>query len=107
MYIIIEAWWPAGKSEEVGKIYLNAMKKFPNDKTISKVIVPAAVWSVKDGMHSIVIDSAKPGKIQEAMTLAVNRPLIISQSVEGYQFQMNIAYDLVEAMPLVGLKAPE
>jgi len=106
MYIIIEAWWPAGKSAELGKLYLEVMKKYPNDKTIGKPIVPVAVWPDKDGMHSLVIDSIKPGKVKECIDLAANRELMMS-SIEGYRFQYNIAYDLVEAMPFVGLTAPE
>ncbi len=105
--MVEESWWPPGKSADVGKIYLEAMKKYPDDKTITKPIVRSAIWAVKNGMHSILVDSIKPGKVKEALDIAHNRSLMISTSIEGYRYQINIAYDLVEAMPLVGLAAPE
>jgi len=107
VYIVIESWWPHGKSEQVGKLYLEVMKKYPDDKTVSKPVIRSAVWSLQDGMHNIIISSVQPGKVKEALDLSNNRLLMMASSMEGYRFEVHIAYDLVEAMPLVGLKAPE
>jgi hypothetical protein len=106
VYIISEHWWPPGKSEEVGKLYLEAMQKFPDDKSIVKPVIQAAVWPVKKGMHSITVSSAQPGKVREAMDLSSNRLLLLANGIEGLRYSINVAYDLVEAMPFVGLKAP-
>jgi len=103
--LVSESWWPAGKSAEVGKLYLETVKKYPEDRSIAKRET-GAFWAVKEGMHNVTIYSIKPGKVKEAMDIAMNRMLMLS-SIEGSKFQINIAYDLVEAMPLVGLKAPE
>ena len=105
MYMITEVWFPAGKSAEAAKVYLEAMKKFPDDKSIAKSIVRSALWAAKEGMRGITIYSIKPGKVKEIMDLETNRNLMLS-SVEGYVYITHIAYDLVEAMPLVGLTAP-
>lgn len=105
VYMITEHWWPPGKSEEIGKIYLEVMQKFPDDRSIAKPIIQSAVWPVKKGMHSITVSSVQPGKVKEAMDLSSNRLLMLA-AVEGFQYQINVAYDLVEAMPFVGLKAP-
>ncbi len=105
MYIVVESWWPAGKGADIGKGYLEVMKKFPDDKSIEKPIIRAAVWAEKKGMHSVVISSIKPGKVKEAMELWTNRGLMLS-SIEGYVYITRIAYDLPEAMPFVGLAAP-
>ena len=105
MYLVTENFYPANKGAEIGKVYLEAMKKFPDDKSIEKPIVRAAFWADKKGIHAVSISSIKPGKVKEAMDLATNRNLMMS-SVEGYVFLTHIAYDLVEAMPFVGLAAP-
>lgn len=105
VYIVTEHWWPPGKSEEVGKLYLEAMQKAPDDRSISKPVIQSAVWAVQAGMHSITVYSVQPGKVKEAMDIASNRLLILA-AIEGFRYQINIAYDLVEAMPLIGLKAP-
>ncbi|MHA1255422.1 MAG: hypothetical protein ACTSPS_07470 [Promethearchaeota archaeon] len=105
MYMVTEIWYPANKGSEVGKVYLESMKKFPDDKSIEKPIIRAAFWAEKKGIHAISISSIKPGKVKESMDLATNRNLMLS-SVEGYVFITRIAYDLVEGMQFVGLTAP-
>ena len=104
--MVTENWWPASKSSEVGKVYLEIMKKYPDDKTIEKPILHSAIWTEKEKMHSITVSSIKPGKVKESMDLAHNRLLMMAEKVEGYHYQVHIAYDLVEGMPLIGLQAP-
>ena len=105
MYMVTENWWPAGKSEKVGKVFLESMKKFPDDKSLLKPIVRSALWAEKEGMHGLGVYSIKPGKVKEAMDLETNRNLMLS-SIEGFVYILHVAYDLVEAMPFVGLTAP-
>ena len=104
MLIVSESWFPANKSAEIGKIYLEVMKKYPDDRSISKVIA-RSINTEKEGIHTLVISAVKPGKVKEAMDITTNRLLMLS-SIEGYQFQIYVAYELAEAMPLVRLQAP-
>jgi len=82
------------------------MQKFPDDRSIAKPIIQSAVWPVQEGMHSITVASVQPGKVKEAMDNVSNRLLMLATAIEGLRYKINIAYDLVEAMPFVGLKAP-
>lgn len=105
--MVTENWWPAKQSEKIGKAYIEVMKKYPNDRSIEKPVVDGAIWPDNQEMHSITIGAIKPGKVKEAMDLAYKRLLEIANAVEGFRYHIRIAYDLVEAMPIVGLKAPE
>ncbi len=105
VYIVKETWWPPDKSEEVGKTYLKAMNKFPDDRSLGKTTIQSATWAEKDGLPALAIYTVKPGKIKEAMDQHMNRLLLLG-AVEGYRFQVNVAYDMVESMPFVGLEAP-
>ena len=51
MLIVTQTWYPASKAPEVGKLYLEVMKKFPNDRTISKPMVQGAIRTIKEGIH--------------------------------------------------------
>ena len=106
MLIVTQHWWPHGVSTKVGKIYLEVMKKFPDDKTISKPVVQSAIWNEKEGTFSTTIGAIQPGKTKEAMDLAMKRLLMLAESIEGFKYEIHIAYDLIEGMPLVGLAAP-
>jgi hypothetical protein len=105
MYIVAETWFPAKKAADVGKLYLEMMQKYPNDRSIAKPIIESSIRSVKDGIHALGVSSIKPGKVKEAMDLVTNR-LLMMASIEGYAYEIYITYDIVEAMPLVGLQAP-
>jgi len=105
--IVTQHWWPHGQSAKVGNVYLDVMKKFPDDKSISKPVLRSAVWSVKDGMFSTTISAILPGKVKESMDLAMKRLLMMAESIDGFKYEVHIAYDLAESMPLVGLAAPE
>ncbi|MFX1355914.1 MAG: hypothetical protein ACFFA8_01395 [Promethearchaeota archaeon] len=106
MLIITQHWWPHGQSAKVGKAYLEVMKKFPDDKSISKPILRSAIWALKDGMYSTTVSAIQPGKVKESMDLAMKRLLMVAESVDGFKYEVHIAYDLVEGMPMVGLAAP-
>jgi hypothetical protein len=105
VYIVTETWWPPGKSAEVGKAYIEAMSKFPNDRSLGKTTIQGATWAEKDGMRSVSVYTVKPGKIKEALDQHMNRLLIFAE-IEGYRFQVNVAYEPTESMPLIGLEAP-
>ena len=72
MYIVTEQWWPAAKSDEVGKAYQEAVAKFPEDRSTGKPLIPSAVWPSNGKMHSISVSSIKPGKVKEVMYIAYN-----------------------------------
>jgi hypothetical protein len=57
-------------------------------------------------MHSISVYSIQQGKVKEAMDIAYNRLLLFAKAIEEWRYEINIAYDAVDAMALIGLKAP-
>ncbi|MFX0081740.1 MAG: hypothetical protein ACFE94_08305 [Candidatus Hodarchaeota archaeon] len=105
--LISQTWYPASQAENAGKAYLEAMKKYPDDRTVGKPILRSGVKIEKEGIHGIAVYSVNEGKFKEAMDLAVNRMLILGNAIEGMKMSIDTYYDLAEAMPFVGLKAPE
>ena len=101
MYIVSESWFPASKAREIAKMYLAVMQKYPDDPLIFKPIVQASIHAVKEGLHTIGISSVEPGKTKEAMDLVTKRELMTS-SIEGYRYHLYIAYNITEAMQLIG-----
>jgi len=104
--LVSQTWYPASQAEKAGKVYLEAMKKYPDDRALGKPILRSGIKLEKEGIHGIAVFSVKEGKFKEAMDLAVNRMLILGE-IEGIKMSIDTYYDLTEAMPFVGLKAPE
>ncbi|MFX1470540.1 MAG: hypothetical protein ACFFB8_17990 [Promethearchaeota archaeon] len=105
--IISQTWYPASQAEKAGKAYLEVLKKYPDNRTIGKPILRSGVKIEKEGIHGIAVYSVNEGKFKEAMDLAVNRMLILGKEIEGIKMSIDTYYDLVEALPFVGLSAPE
>ncbi|MFX0100704.1 MAG: hypothetical protein ACFFCS_14105 [Candidatus Hodarchaeota archaeon] len=106
VYIVGDAWYPLHLAPKVGKAFLEAIKKYPHDKSLGKQVIDSAVQTVKDGIHAFGVMKVKEGKIKEAMDL-VNKRLLMVAAVEGYQYKLRVYYEMAEALPFVGLEAPD
>ncbi len=101
----MESWFPHSKSGAVGKKFIEERKKFPPDRTISKDVL-IAVNATEKGMHTISAHEVKDGKEKEAL-LRISEIALIYTDIEGLRYSINTYMSAVEAMPLLGLKAPE
>ena len=106
VYIVTKLWYPPEKASEVGKIYLETMKKYPVDKSLEKQVVRAAFHAKPEGIYAFSVTTIK-GSVKDVLQLANKRLLMMTAGVEGIRYEFNICLDLGEAMPLIGLEAPE
>ena len=105
MYILVQCQYPAHIADEIGKSYIDAMAKFPDDKSIAKPIVKACVKANLDGITVIAISQIKEGKTKDAMGLISGRMLVLAK-VKGFKYSIDVTYDAIEAMGLLGMEAP-
>jgi hypothetical protein len=100
------SYFPAGKSEEAGKKFIEVTKKFPPDRSIAKPILRVGVRVTTNGMKVITLYEVKDGKIDEFMNRSYQQILMFSE-IEGYRAEHEVFMSGTEALPLVGLKMPE
>ncbi|MFX0019507.1 MAG: hypothetical protein ACFFAK_05815 [Promethearchaeota archaeon] len=98
--------FPANRSSEVGKKYLEVVKKFPTDRSLEKVILPVAVRTTTNGMKAISIVEVKDGKFKEYMKRFYQN-ILEYFDIEGYTVDFEVFMSGAEALPLVGLEMPE
>ena len=67
MYIVIKALYPNDKAVEVAKKYIEAITKYPQDNSLTTLIVPVAAELTLQGISTMVINEVKKGKFEEAM----------------------------------------
>ena len=104
--VMSTSYFPAAKSAEVGKKYLEVLKKYPPDRSISKIILRVGVRITPDGMKAFTISEVKEGKFNEFMKLVYEQILLYSD-IEGYRSEIEVFMSGTEALPLVGLEMPE
>ena len=105
MYVKTVSSYPQHLASEVGKLYLEAMNKVPVDRSISKIVV-RAVEAVEGRFQATVFTQVKPGKLREAIDHANERMIILTKII-GFEYSINVAYEIGEAMKFIGMAAPE
>ncbi len=105
-YLFSTVWFPPVKGEEVGKKFLEVMKKHPADKSIGKTVLAGALMRTKYGIKVISIFEVKEGKLEAAFDW-LNEILAGYSEIEGVNSTIHTMATLVESMALVGLKVPD
>ena len=101
-YLITRCWYPLHKAGEPGKIYLEAMEKYPPDESIAKPVVPVAVTATKKGLQTLSVDEVERQKIGEAYDRAA-RMMIEFRSIGGFSYEIKVWSKVEEALDLIGL----
>ena len=99
-------WLPHAKASEAGKVYLEALKKFPEDRSLAKDLLNNAVAATKEGYKIVSANEIKEGKLKEFLALLNKQLIFFAEAIEGYKFQIEVMSSLVEAMDVLGLKLP-
>ena len=105
--VIITSHWPHSVSEDIGKAYLEVMKKYPVDRSLYKAAIASAVRATKEGIKAIAVDDVKEGKLQETLDLVYRRMLMFGNMVKELRYEVEVYMSGTEAMPMIGLKMPE
>ncbi len=104
-YVVIKTWFPSNKAKEIAKIYIEERKKYPFDRSLGKEVV-TAVSSDENGIISMGVIDVKEGKLEETLTRD-NNILVMYLNIEGYKRKVEVWSTAVEALALLGMKAPE
>jgi len=107
VYIMLTSWVRPDKGKAFGKIVLEAIKKFPADESITKLILQA-VSADEEGIKAFSISEVVKGKISEAMKRSSNLALFYAEAIgEGFKYEVETLMSAMEAMSVIGLEMPE
>ena len=101
-YLITRTWYPSTKARELGKLYLEAMKKYPPDESLGKLVVQFAVTSTKRGLETISITLVENPKLGDAFERQAN---FMAQflDVEGVTYEIKTWGTAEEGLRRLGL----
>ncbi len=100
-------WFPHAKASDAGKLFIEASKKFQDDKSLSKRLLNNAVAATKEGYKVVIADEIKEGKLKEYLAQANEQLIFFAEGIEGYKYQIEVMSSVIEAMGVLGLKPPE
>jgi len=105
--VLATAWFPIEKASEAGNIFIEVSKKFPHDRSLSKLLINNAISTTKEGFKSVSASEIKEGKLNEYLARLNKYVIFVAKGIEGYKCQIEVMSSIVEAMDVLGLKVPE
>jgi hypothetical protein len=103
--LMITAWYPHGKANEVAKKYIELNKKYPPDRSLGKTLV-IGVTTEREGIKTIALASVAKGKFVEALSSQNIFQREFAESVEGFKYKIETLLDVIEAYATVDMEAP-
>lgn len=98
--------FPFGKASEVAKRYLEGSKKNPPDASLFKTLA-MGLRMTKEGWMTIGISDVVKGKYEEVLLRQARVNQEIFSDIEGFTYEVETFMDITEAMPIIGMEAPE
>jgi len=90
--LINTVYFPADKAAEVGKKYIEVLKKYPPDRSIAKTISVGVKTTIK-GIKVLGISDVKKGKLEEAYQRLTESSLMYA-SIEGFKYKIEVRQDV-------------
>ena len=101
-YIVNTSLYPSEKAVEVGKIYLEAMKKYPLDESLGRAVVPTAAKTTLQGIKVMGIIKVKKGKLEDTMTWSANI-MGMFRDVQGFESSTDVYMTIDEGYASIGV----
>ena len=106
-YVFTTSYIPNHKTREAAKIYVETIKEFrSNIRGLSKEIIPNSVKARKDCIEVIGVHEIKPEKLEDFL-LIQQREMVNYHKVEGFHYEIEVRFNISEALEMLGMKAPE
>ena len=106
-YLFTYNIFPPEQAEAISKIYLSKIKEERAAmRPLAKEIIPNAVKATTDGMSVISVFDVKEGKLEECLALQ-QKQLLNYHVIPGYKYKMEVRFNVVEAIEMLGMKIPE
>lgn len=108
VYIITTAWYPSHKAMEVGKKFLELLKKYPPGSGPGEAIIPVAVTTTKTGIKVMTIREVKDDQAQEFADAStyVGKNMAEYLNIEGFEYKTRNWASVESALETLGLKMP-
>ena len=89
VYVVLKTFYPTHKVEEVGKIYMELLKKYPPDESIAEYVVRGAARPTEKGLEGMTIWKLKEGQFDK-FTKHMMSAMAMFNNVEGFGWTVDL-----------------
>ena len=105
-YIVTFLSFPSVKSSKVAEAYLEAIKKYPQDDTVTSLVVPGCVRTTIEGTKAMMISEVKEGKLDDAWTHARNIGAGFI-GIKRVEYSLDLYSTIAEGFTSIEMSLPE
>ena len=96
VYVVLRSFYPTNKAEEVLKIFMELVKKYPPDDSIGETLVRGAGRATETGYESMSIYKLKEGQFDN-MVKRILGAMSMFNNVESFGWKVEIWATFEEA----------
>ena len=89
VYVVLKIYYPTHKTEEVSKIYMDLLRKYPPDESIAEYVVRGASRSTEKGPEGMSIWKLKEGQF-DRFKKRIMTTMAMFQNVEGFGYTIDL-----------------
>ena len=99
VYIVLKSFFPTHKGEEIQKIYLELLKKYPPDESVAETLVRGAGRPTEKGSEGMSIWKLKEGQF-DVMAKRIMSAMAMFSKVEGFRWSVELWATAEEQMAI-------
>ncbi len=99
VYLVLKSFYPTHKAEEIQKIYMELLKKYPPDKSVAETLVRGAGRPTEKGLEGMSIWKLKEGKF-DVLAKRIMSAMAMFNNVEGFGWTVEIWATAEESMAI-------
>ncbi|MFX1470424.1 MAG: hypothetical protein ACFFB8_17410 [Promethearchaeota archaeon] len=89
VYVVLKSFYPTHKAEEILKIFMELVKKYPPDESIAETLIRGAGRATEKGLEGMSIWKLKEGQFDK-MANRIMSAMSMFNNVEGFGWRVEI-----------------
>ncbi|MFX0043439.1 MAG: hypothetical protein ACFE8L_11045 [Candidatus Hodarchaeota archaeon] len=89
VYVVLKSYYPTNKAEEVLKIFMELVKKYPPDDSIAETLIRGAGTATEEGYKSMSIWKVKEGQFDK-LAKRIMGAMSMFNNVEGFGWKVRV-----------------
>ena len=89
VYVVLKSFYPTHKGEEIGKIYMEMLKKYPPDESVAESLVRSAGRPSEKGSEAMSIYKVKEGQFDK-LAKNIMGAMSMYNNIEGFGWTVEL-----------------
>ena len=89
VYVVLKSFYPTHKAEEIMKIFMELVKKYPSDESVAETLIRGAGRPTEKGYEGMSIWKVKEGQFDK-LAKRIMSAMSMFNNVEGFGWAVDV-----------------